>query len=279
MAVIGPNAKFAAYCGGGSASLLPYYAITPFDGIKAQAKDVKYAIGAVGHKKAPYLTFLTKTKTGENGMTMRAYLEPPSKKDRKEIDEIHVPRSDIVMSDYKHPKLPANDLYYLEVEGFLTPDETIEYEFGLSVAGTAKLFVDGKLIVDNETKQVVGDAFFGSGTREERGSTKLEKGKTYKILVTVGTLPTMTVRAPGATAMGSGGVRIGGTKKTDQKTELDKAVQLAKEVDQVVICAGLNVSLFLLYTEARLLTLSYSLTGNPRAMTESTWIFLLALTN
>jgi beta-glucosidase len=33
VAVIGPNAKFAAFSGGGSASLLPYYAVTPYDGI------------------------------------------------------------------------------------------------------------------------------------------------------------------------------------------------------------------------------------------------------
>ena len=147
-----------------------------------------------------------------------------------------------MLQDYQNPKLPDNNLYYLEVEGFLVPDESSEYEFGVSVAGTAKLFVNGKMLIDNETKQVCGDSFFGSGTREETGVMKLEKGKEYRIVVTVGTLPTMTVRAPGTTAMGSGGVRIGGTKKTDAKTELEKAIQLAKEVDQVVICAGLNVS-------------------------------------
>ena len=240
---------------------------------------MKYTIGATAYKKLPFLSFITKTPDGKQGMTMRTYLDPPSKKDRKLIEEIPVPSSEIMLQDYKHPKLPEDYLYYLEVEGLLIPDETTEYEFGVSVAGTAKLFVNGKMVIDNETKQVCGDSFFGSGTREETGSVKLEKGKEYKIMVTVGTLPTMTVSAPGATAMGSGGVRIGGTKKTVAKTELDKAIQLAKQVDQVVICAGLNVSLPLLLGLWTLLTRLNSPTGNLRATTDHIWTFHLVRTN
>jgi beta-glucosidase len=40
--------------------------------------------------------------------------------------------------------------------------------------------------------------------------------------------------------MGVGGLRLGAEKKFDAQGELEKAVKLAKEVDQVVICAGLN---------------------------------------
>jgi beta-glucosidase len=177
---------------------------------------------------------------------MKVYLDPPSKKDREQIDEVYTRIADVMLMDYKHPRLPANHLYYLVLEGQFTPEETDVYLFSVSVAGTAKLYVDGKLVVDNETKQVMGDSFFGAGTREESGEMKLQKGKTYNISVTVGTLPTMSVRLPGATAMGAGGVRVGGTRKTDAKIELEKAVKLAKEVDQVVICAGLNVSFSLL---------------------------------
>jgi beta-glucosidase len=32
IAVVGPNAAFAAHCGGGSASLRPYYTVSPFEG-------------------------------------------------------------------------------------------------------------------------------------------------------------------------------------------------------------------------------------------------------
>src|SRR5260370_37212646 len=37
LAIIGPNAKTARIMGGGSAAVVPHYAITPFDGIVASA--------------------------------------------------------------------------------------------------------------------------------------------------------------------------------------------------------------------------------------------------
>jgi beta-glucosidase len=49
--VIGPNAKIASYCGGGSASLAPYYTVSPFDGVAAKSKgEVKYVQGVYSHK-------------------------------------------------------------------------------------------------------------------------------------------------------------------------------------------------------------------------------------
>jgi beta-glucosidase len=217
-------------------------------------------------------------------MTMKVYLDPPSKKDRKQIDEVHVLTTDIMLMDYKHTQLPANHLFYMVLEGQFTPDETDVYEFGVSVAGTAKLFVDGKLVVDNETKQVLGDSFFGAGTREEIGEMKLQKGRTYDISVAVGTLPTMKIRSPGATAMAAGGVRVGGTRKTNAMVELKKAIKLAKEVDQVVVCAGLNVSVrFILRVGVLLLVepsdVCTSPILNPRDTTGRTWTFHSVPTN
>ena len=239
VAVIGPNAKFAAFSGGGSASLLPYYAVTPYDGIAAQAKDVRYSIGAIGYKSLPLASSITKTKDGKPGFIMRVYLEPPTVKDRKSIDEVYVSDTNIFLMDYKLPKIQTT-LYYVELEGTFTPDLSADYLFSLSVCGTGKLFVDSKMVVDNETKQIGGESFFGAGTREEIGVSSMEKDKTYTILVQFGTGPTMTFRTPGATAFGAGGLRIGAALKTDPETELNKAVELAREVDQVVICAGLN---------------------------------------
>ena len=239
IAIIGPNAKFAAYCGGGSAALTPYYAKTPFQGISAQAKDFKYSLGVVGWNKLPFISWLTESLDGKQGLTMKTYAEPPSDKDRKKIDEVYVRQSEAILIDYKPPGVSGN-LYYIDFEGTLVPEESGEYEFSLSCAGTAKLFIDGKEVVDNETNQRPGDSFFGHGTAEETGSVKLEAGKEYKIRCTFGTAPTMKFHAPGTTTMGSGGLRIGGERKVDAKEAHDAAVKLAGEVDQVVICAGLN---------------------------------------
>ncbi|KAK5939464.1 beta-glucosidase [Knufia obscura] len=238
-AVIGPNADFAAFSGGGSASLLPYYAITPLQGVKDAAKDVKYTLGAPGWKKLPLLTRMSKTKDNKHGLTMNVYLDPPSDKSRECIDTVHVNDSNCFLVDYKHPKL-TSFLYYTTFDGEITPSQTAEYEFSLSVAGTAKLYVDGKLLIDNATHQTPGDSFFGTGTRDEISTMKLEKDNTYAVHIDFATLPTITFKVPGTTAFGAGGVRIGCERVIDYKVELDRAVELAKSVDQVILCAGLN---------------------------------------
>ncbi len=239
-AIIGPNAAIAAYCGGGSAALAPYYATTPLDGLKAQCSNSKYTLGAPGWKKLPWMSNRTKTDDGRKGLTMKVFLDPPSKSERQQIDEVYVNKSDVLLVDYKHPRLPEDNLYYITLSGMFTPEETCEYEFGLSVAGTGKIYVDDQMIVDNETKQTPGDSFFGAGTIDETGRMHLEEGTTYAIRIDFGTLPTMTFRAPGTTSFGAGGLRVGLERVIDYKVELDRAVKLAKESDQVVLCMGLN---------------------------------------
>ncbi|KAK9312134.1 hypothetical protein V1522DRAFT_438228 [Lipomyces starkeyi] len=69
-------------------------------------------------------------------------------------------------------------VYYADVIGLYTPEESGIYEFGPTVYGTAKLYIDGELVVDNETVQVAGDTVFGAGTVEEKGTISLVAGKT-----------------------------------------------------------------------------------------------------
>ncbi|KIX02398.1 uncharacterized protein Z518_08339 [Rhinocladiella mackenziei CBS 650.93] len=238
-AIIGPNAAIAAYCGGGSASLLPYYAVSPLDGLRSQVREAKYELGCPGWKSLPLMSRLTKTMEDKQGLTMKVYLDPPSVRDRRPIDEVYVNKSDILLVDYKHP-LIKSPLYWLELDGTFIPDETNEYEFSLCCAGTGKIFVNGECVVDNETYQRPGNSFFGAGTAEEIGTLKLEKGLSYGIKVHFGTFPTMTFTNPGTTGFGAGGLRLGLERRAEIETEIERAVKLAKEVDQVVLCAGLN---------------------------------------
>lgn len=239
-AVIGPNAALAAYCGGGSASLAAYYTVTPLEGIKSQCSQTKYCLGAPGWKKLPYMSYRTKTEDGKSGLTMKVYLDPPTKSSREQIDEVYVSKSDILLVDYKHPKLPEDNVYYVSLVGTFTPEETCDYEFSLSVAGIGKVYVDGKMVIDNETEQTPGDSFFGSGTIDEIGRMNLEKGKAYSVRIDFGTLPLMKFRTPGTTGFGAGGLRVGLERVLDIKVERDRAVKLASESDQVVLCMGLN---------------------------------------
>ncbi|KAF2722304.1 glycoside hydrolase family 3 protein [Polychaeton citri CBS 116435] len=238
-AVIGPNAAFAAYSGGGSASLLPYHAISPLQGVEAQCKQVLHELGVPGWKRLPLLSEVSKTSSGNPGVEMRVYLDPPSHKERKAVEVLDIGNSMIPLADYKNPKVPT-DLFYCDFDATITPQEDAVYEFSCSVAGTAKVFVNGDLVVDNMTKQTPGDSFFGAGTIEELGSIKLQGGKEYTVHIEFGTMPTMTAQRESVTAFGAGGIRLGCFRKITLQAEIDRAVATAKESEQVILCIGLN---------------------------------------
>lgn len=240
IAVIGPNAAYAAYCGGGSASLPPYYAVPPLQGVQSKTTKVEYALGAPGWKKLPLLSYISKSLDGQPGFSLKIYKEPPTEKSRTLVDDLHVRDSNINMFDYRNPHLRSS-LFYADIDCVFTPEESTEYEFSCSVAGTAKLFVDDQLVVDNATKQHPGESFFGAGTREELGVIALTAGRTYKVHVAFGSMQTMTLRKGRVSAFGgAGGIRLGCYRKIDPDTEIQRAVALAKKCDQVLLCAGLN---------------------------------------
>ncbi|KAL1836709.1 hypothetical protein VTK73DRAFT_4944 [Phialemonium thermophilum] len=195
--VIGPNAHIATYCGGGSANLPAYYTVTPLDGIRAQcAGEVSFAQGVYGHKELPLLGEQLQTEDGRRGYIFRVYTEPPTNPDREPVDTLHMISTSAFLMDYTHPKVHG-DLYYVTMDGILEPTESGIYDFGLTVAGTGELFVDGALVVDNKTRQRQGTSFFGIGTVEERGSIHLEAGRRYRIHVEYGTAPTSNLKLHG----------------------------------------------------------------------------------
>ena len=242
--MIGPNAKVSTFCGGGSSALAPYYAVTPYEGIasKSSCKDIPFTVGAYSHKELPLLGTSLKTADGQTGVTFSAYLEPPTFGDgRERVDYKIVRKTDMFMFDYMCPK-DTKGIWYAGIEGFLTPEMDGDFELGLCVYGTATLYVDGILVIDNETKQRQGTVFFGCGTLEETGVISVKQGQTYHIKVRYASAATNKLGGGGVVRFGGGGVRIGGAYKIDPMEEIDRAVMLAKNADQVVVCAGLNVS-------------------------------------
>lgn len=242
IAVIGPNAKICAFSGGGSAFLRPYYVTTPYDAICEKLDYTPdYTVGCHGFKQLPSLaTQLTNPVTGSVGYNMKFYLNPAGSPDREQFDELNLDQFYIFLQDYRHSKLKG-DLYYIDIEGEFTPDESGEYTFGCTVLGTALLYVDGKLIVDNKTNQKKGTSFFNSGSTEKTSNCHLEKGKKYTVKLEFGSRPTFS--APDATVVdfgGGGGIAFGCTKKIDAQQEIQRAASIAKSVDKVVLSIGLT---------------------------------------
>ncbi|KAI0470724.1 beta-glucosidase [Xylariaceae sp. FL0804] len=237
--VIGPNAQIATYHGGGSAALAAYYAVTPFDGISSKlSSPPEYTIGAYSHKLLPLLGYSTKSLKGNRGMTMKVYLESPEVEGREQVDEIELDKTEMHLIDYTNPRI-TSALWYATLLGTMTAEEDCEFEFGVVVSGTANLYVNDELVVNNSEKQRPGDAFFGSGTAEERATYKLEKGKTYDIRVQFGSAPTSKLGG-GSVLLTGGALRVGGCKVVDAKAEIAHAVELARDAEQVVVCGGLN---------------------------------------
>ncbi|KAF3761211.1 family 3 glycoside hydrolase [Cryphonectria parasitica EP155] len=238
--VIGPNAKIATYHGGGSASLAAFYAVTPFDGISAKLSTTPgYTIGQYSHKMLPLLGLSVRSLSGRPGMTMTAYNEHPLEKpDRRPVDEVEIDKTELLLVDYYNPKI-TSPKWYADFEGSFVADEDCTWELSLVVVGTAKLFCNGELIVDNDTQQTAGDTFFNQGTVEEKGRLNVRKGQTYSFKVQFGSAATSKLRG-GQVLFGSGALRIGGCKVIDPAAEIRRAADLARDADQVIICAGLN---------------------------------------
>lgn len=229
---------------------------------------MQYAVGGHSHKVLPPIGYGFTAPNGKAGVLFKSYNDPPSVKDRQSVEEINVRDVVMFLGDYRCSKLLSNE-YYVDVIGLFTPEESGMYMFGLTVDGTAKLYVNGQMVVDNETVQRAGDSFFGSGTAEETGSIELKSGQTYEVKIEFGSAVTSKlVKLRGSTDFGGGGLLAGMAKIIDPLEEIEKAAAVAAKVDQVIICVGLNVSFYpeilSIFIDCNL----YSLTGNLKDMTE-----------
>ncbi|KAK5709606.1 hypothetical protein LTR17_019635 [Elasticomyces elasticus] len=239
VAVIGPNAKIATYCGGGSASLNAYRAVTPFEGIEAQAEaGVDFAQGAYGHQMLPQMGNILRTPDGMPGFVVRTYNEPPTSSKRKLLEERSLTDSNIFFIDYNVPDLQP--IWYADIEGIFTPTVSGSYDFGLAVSGTARLFIDGELLISNVENQRSGSSFLGTGTVEEIGKRDLVAGQSYKITVQWGCGKTSTLKRAGTVDFGHGGLRFGGCRHIEPRAAIEEAAKLAASADQVVLFAGLS---------------------------------------
>ncbi|KAM5350935.1 hypothetical protein ACJ41O_003658 [Fusarium nematophilum] len=242
IALIGPNMRSTAFCGGGSAHLQPYYTISPFQGIVDHLPpdvDVKYEIGASASGWNPLLQAAdVTTPDGSSGLRIRFYREPPSVLNREVIDESVLPDSSWQLMGYSHPKLEK--LFYAEIEGDFVGQATGRFEFGLAVYGSGQLFIDDQVLIDNRAVQRGGTFFFGKGTLEEKAEIDLAQGQKYKIKVTFESAPSSKLVKPGVVNFGGGAGRLGLVTVIDPEASISKAVAAATQSDVAILCVGMT---------------------------------------
>ncbi|KAF9006624.1 glycoside hydrolase family 3 protein [Cyathus striatus] len=231
IAVIGPNAKQAMTSGGGSARLLSSYAISPLEGIKAAAKElgaqVKYAAGVGTNKYLPLADPYLNLKDGKPTALFEFWNEPPS--------------TDFTSTSTDFGTSLPSPVWSTTTEStsaFLTdgifsanfiPDEDGDWEFGLNIAGSGNLFLNGDLVIDLSTNPKQGDSFFGLGTVDIRSAVKdLKAGQVYNLEIR---LSTADFAARGSPFTCWGGIRLGAVPVINPENAIRDAVDLAKITD------------------------------------------------
>ncbi|KAL5592627.1 hypothetical protein FOBRF1_013653 [Fusarium oxysporum] len=247
--VIGPNAQKSFFCGGGSASLRPTRVVSILDGLRDQLEQpVEYTEACQIYNQLPVLGDIITAPDGTRGQfLMSIYTSPPTMQlnnneitdTREAIEVLQLDDSNVVLYDYSNPAAPDN-VVYATIAADLVVENTDTYAFSLTVAGTATLYLDNDLIVDNSRDQKRGTSFFGSGSVENIRHVQLVANRVYKLRVEFGSAATSNLNKAGAPVFGAGGVRIGCARCSNESLELDRAVELAKTADQVVVCVGLG---------------------------------------
>lgn len=240
IAVIGPNAAIAAYRGGRIAHLRPYYAVTPLQAISERSNgSVQFSRGIYNHKERPLLGHQLLTSHGKPGFDMYIYNEPPTVADRTPVDHYEFLNSCGYFFNYENMKRIDGENWHVDISGRLVATDTGPYDFGVSVQGTANLYLDGKLVVDNTKDQQFGEGFFRAGTVEKIGTVHLTKGESYHVLVHWAGAHTSELIKNSPLTFHPGGLRLGGCYQIDVAASIRAAAELASQVDQVVILAGL----------------------------------------
>ncbi|GAA6026005.1 hypothetical protein JCM10207_000759, partial [Rhodosporidiobolus poonsookiae] len=246
LAILGPNAKTRTVSGGGSAYLTASYVVTPYEGIKAAAGpdvEVSYAPGCYAHRYLPMLDGAIKTKEGKAGWVATFYNEDP--------DSGAAP---VAIRTLLGTRLRINDekpkgleeLFYIDLEGYVTAEQSGPYDFGMSLVGRSQVFVNDKLVIDNgwTDKQTPGPSFYGLGTIEEVGAVDFKQGETYKVSVRYTNyareLSETEVEEAGAgqPSLMMAALRLGMAPHISEDAGIEEAVELAKSSDAAIVVIG-----------------------------------------
>jgi beta-glucosidase len=222
IAVIGPYAAVAQILGGGSSSVTPHYAVSPFDGIKARAGNkvkVETAPGCHIYKTLPAPAPETlSTADGRIGLSLSlfngtecsgapAYTEVTTRVQHGWFDK-SVPNVN-------------QESFSMRMEGFFTPKESGVHTLALGGVGWCKLYLDEKLVVDHSHDLDMGKQVFAE--------VELEGGKAYALKLEYYWKGDPRWRSVSL-----------GHQPPHPLDLIGEAVKLAQKADVVVVVAGLN---------------------------------------
>ena len=226
--IIGPNAEKAQIIGGGSATLVSYHESHPLSSFQNNFSEKTIVKSAKGCHTYRYLPEINKSLTKENGFLVEYFNVTDNKNDFISSKVLRGSKF-WIFEGFAKDIIGTEDRPDIFVKFSCTyvPDISGEHAFEIFAIGKSKLLINNEEIIDNWTDPLPGDAFFAHGSSSKRGASRLEKDKSYQIEIQYkfeGNFPAIYI----------------GCQPPDKIDLLDEALNIAKEVDEVILLVGTN---------------------------------------
>ena len=237
---IGPNLMTPMTMGGGSSVVRTHKFLTPLQAIQTNYPNhnVVSLLGCLTHKFCPKPDRKCFTNTSTNDITTKEglvlTLYDDIDKTMPRLNSIKIINTETIYLN--NAFLPGNNTELAPCEaalaiGFYMPDISGIHEFGVLAVGSVRLFVNDTLVADNWNYSP-GEAFFGRGSHEKKGTFTMTQNISYKI--------TIEYKRPDDLDVGQiSGIRWGIVKPThDLMQECIDQASKTNEVEAVLIFAG-----------------------------------------
>ena len=226
--IIGPNAEKAQIIGGGSATLVPYHESHPVSSFQNNFSEKTIVKSAKGCHTYRYLPEINKSLTKENGFLVEYFNVTDNRNDFISSKVLRGSKF-WIFEGFAKDIIGTEDRPDIFVKFSCTyvPDISGEHAFEIFAIGKSKLLINNEEIIDNWTDPLPGDAFFAHGSSPKRGASYLEKDKSYQIEIQYkfeGNFPAIYI----------------GCQPPDKNDLLDEALNIVKEVDEVILLVGTN---------------------------------------
>ena len=226
LAVIGPHAVAPSVMGGGSAQVTPYPITTPLHALSAHCGadvEIVFERGCeVSSAPAVVGEAVLRAPDGFRGERfVGTEFAGPS------VETLELSGLRMVSFGSLAPESVTGD-WSMRVTGTVIPEESGTFHLALAQSGSARLFVDGELLLDGFTNPPPrgGRDFFGQASQDLVADVVLERAEPVELTVEFA-----------RTRDGLSGFRVG-FRTADQDALLERAVAAASDADVVVVCIG-----------------------------------------
>ena len=238
IAVIGPNAAEARIQGGGSATVNPYYTVTPLEGIRQKCRDsveIRHEMGCRNNRLTLLMSpeFLRQSDGGKGKGLTGEYFNNPDMSGKpvlKKLDD----KFRIMLGGDSAFMIPGIDTekgkFSIRWTGTFRAPVTGSYTFGMLLDGLGRIFIDDKLVVEKGREGP--EAQIISIGEEAIGEYNLEAGKPYNIRIEYISQLDFPDWIPRH-------IRLGCTPPLTDDA-ITRAVNIASGADVAIIFIGLN---------------------------------------